>query len=148
MKNLLFALSLIFISTISYSQTEITGQFSTELISMVIGQQQRAEQGSWSTTINVGRSYLTVNGKKYSLYRYSKDDIKKMYNIGDGQQQLQQPLSVTTQDYYLLGYQSENGKICQIRGEIDEEKGIIYKASFIKTYSTNEIVTALNKCGN
>ena len=147
MKNLLFALSLIFISTISYSQTEITGQFSTEQISMVIGQQQRAEQGSWSTTINVGRSYLTVNGKKYSLYRYSKDDIKKMYNTGDGQQQVQQSLSVTTQDFYLLGYQSENGKYCQIKGEIDEEKGIIYKASFIKTYNTNEIINALNKCG-
>ncbi|WP_159019853.1 hypothetical protein [Algibacter sp. L3A6] len=147
MKKLLFILAFIFISINTNSQSEITGQFSTEQISMVIGQQQRAEQGSWSSTINVGRSYLTVNGKKYSLYRYSEEDIKKMYLTSDAQQ-VQQPLAVTTKDFYLLGYQSENGKYCQIKGIIDNEKGIIYYASFIKTYNSNEIINALNKCGN
>lgn len=147
MKNLLFALSLGFISTLSYSQTEITGQFSTEKVSMVIGQQQRAEQGSFSTTINIGRSYLTVNGKKYSLYRYSEEEIKNLYNTHDGQLQVQQPITVKAQDFYLLGYQTENGKFCQIKGIIDKENGIIYNAMFIKTYNTSEIINALNKCG-
>lgn len=148
MRNIISILALLLFPLIGFSQGSIVGKFTSEQVNIAIGQQQVAQQGSWGSTISVGRSYLTVNGRKYSLYRYSKEEVQAMHKPGNGQQQqVQQAVSVIVQDYFLLGYQNENEKYCQIKGDIDEENGIIYNASLIKSYNSNEITEALNKCG-
>jgi hypothetical protein len=146
MKNLLSSLIILLFPIICFSQDKIIGQFTTEKVIIPTGQQQVGQQGNWGSTQNVGRSYLSVNGKVYRLYRYSKVEMQNLYTPSNGGQQVQQPLSVKVQDFYLLGYQNENLKYCQFSGFIDEEKGIIYSASLVKTYDANVIVKALNKC--
>ncbi|AXT61118.1 hypothetical protein D1816_12415 [Aquimarina sp. AD10] len=148
MKKSLLSFSLLLFSSICFSQTEITGLFSTEAVNIVYGQQQIAQQGSHSTTIQVGRSYLSVNGKLYKLYRYSRKEIEEITKRDPTTQQTQLPISVITEDFYLLGYNKENKNYCLLKGDIDKNDGIIYSAKLIKTYDNNEIITALSKCGN
>jgi hypothetical protein len=148
MSKILSLSIILFFPIICFSQDKIVGQFTTQQVTHSIGQQQVGQQGNWGYSINVGRSYLTVSGKKYDLYRYSKEEIQNLYMPNNGQQQqVQQPVSVMVKDFYLLGHQNENLKYCLFNGTIDEEKGIIYSSSLIKTYDNNELVEALNKCG-
>ena len=145
MKKLVTLLMIAIIPIIGSAQEKIAGQFMSETVTISIGQQV-GQQGA-GTTSTITRSYLTVQGKKYKLYRYSKDQITGMIRPNNGQQQVQQPLSVINEDYYLVGNQQENGKYCLITGTIDKENRIIYNATLIEVFDESKITEALNRCG-
>jgi hypothetical protein len=130
---------------IGFTQNKIAGQFISQTVTISSGQQ--VGQQGFGTTSSVIRSYLTVQGKNYKLYRFSKDQINAMVRPNNGQQQVQQPLSVINEDYYLVGNQQESGKYCLIIGTIDKENLIIYNATLVEIYDESKITEALNKCG-
>lgn len=141
MKKLIFLMMTVIIPSIGFAQEKVAGQFSSETVTVSTGQQV-GQQGAGITS-TVSRSYLTVQGKKYKLYRYSKDQIASMKRpINE-----QQPLNVINEDYYLVGNQQENGRFCLILGIIDKEKKIIYDANLIEVFDEGKITEALNKCG-
>jgi len=145
MKKLVTLLMIAIIPIIGFAQEKIAGQFMSETVTISTGQQV-GQQGA-GTTSTLSRSYLTVQGKKYKLYRFSKDQITSMVRANNGQQQVQQPLSVINEDYYLVGNQQENGRYCLILGTIDKENRIIYNATLTEVFDESKITEALNKCG-
>lgn len=145
MKKIMTLFLIAIIPIIGLAQEKIAGQFMSEIVTISTGQ-QIGQQGAGSTS-TVSRSYLTIQGKKYKLYRYSKDQITSMVRTNNGQQQVQQPLSVINEDYYLVGNQQENGRYCLILGTIDKENRIIYSAALIEVFDESKITEALNKCG-
>ncbi|MEA5402836.1 hypothetical protein VB776_07915 [Arcicella sp. DC2W] len=145
MKKIITLLTIAIFPFIGFAQEKIAGQFMSETVTISTGQ-QIGQQGA-GTISTISRSYLTVQGKKYKLYRFSKDQIASMIRPNNGQQQVQQPLSVINEDYYLVGNQQENGKYCLILGIIDKENRIIYSATLIEVFDESKITEALNKCG-
>lgn len=145
MRKIIFLAIFALMSVFSSAQDKIAGQFSTEIVTLTINQ-QLGQQGMGST-INVSRTYLTVDGKKYKLFRFTKEQIAAMFRPNNGSQQVQQPINIINEDYYLVGNQQENAKYCLIMGTVDHDKGIIYNASLLEVFDESKITKALNKCG-
>jgi hypothetical protein len=89
--------------------------------------------------------HLTVKGKRFHLFKYSKSQIEEFEKISSPPMQKQR--FIDQKDYYIRddNAKKNEGRYCLVKGIIDEEKQIIYSASVVKIYDEDEVIEALMK---
>lgn len=149
MKILTLVMSIFFLSSICFGQASnqkkeenIIGVFSSHKEERVIGQ-QIAQAGVTGSKYETNQTFLTIGEKKFQLFKYSEKQISDFEINNPNVQQEQKPFFVTLGDYYIKENLQEDGSYCLFTGTINNEKQIIYNASFIKVFNENEIVKAL-----
>lgn len=93
----------------------------------------------------IAHMYVTVKGKRFQIFQYSKSQIEEFEKISNPP--VQKPLFINQKDYYIRddNAKKNEGKYCLIKGIIDQEKQIIYSASLVEIYDEDEVIEALMK---
>jgi len=89
--------------------------------------------------------HLTVKGKRFQIFQYSKSQIDEFEKISSPP--VQKQAFINQKDYYIRddSAKKNEGKYCLVKGVIDQENQIIYGASLVEIYDEDEVIEALMK---
>lgn len=151
MKTLTILMLLLIMSFCAFGQGQAQEKEQRFLIGVLSSMEETREIGT-QIALNVPtrkyvivHMYVTVKGKRFRLFKYSKSQIEEFEKISSPPVQKQD--FINQKDYYIRdnNAQKNEGKYCLVKGLIDEEKQIIYSASLVEIYDEDKVIEALMK---